>query len=174
MKKNAILRISLIISVGLCCFVFYSCNKKTPGTVLSPDEYINYTVNGIAYNFTMPMDSVMVNDSLETISFIPYNEVIGNRIPNVANDFARIAYTQTGIAQGSLQQLNIFYTLQTGAYINNISGYLTAVNQVMIKITEYGAVGQFIAGNFTATFTGPPPGNTPYIVICDFRVKRKM
>ena len=174
MRQNILLQTVLIFALGFLALAFYSCTKRSPNTILSPDEHINYTVNGVAYNFTIPADSVMSEDSMETVSFIPYDEVIGQRIPNATNDFARIAYTHNGIALGSMQQLNIFYTLQTGAYINNISGYLTTANPVIITITEYGAVGQYIAGNFTAVFTGPAPANISYNVDCDFRVKRKI
>lgn len=174
MRKNTFLPTILIFALGLLALVFYSCNKRSPNTILSPDEHINYTVNGTAYHFIMPADSVMADDSLETLSSIPLSRVTGQRIPNAAADFSSIRYDQTGITVGSSQKLNFFYTLQTGAYIQNIAGYLTTSNPVMITITEYGAVGQFIAGNFTAVFTGPSPGNISYNVDCDFKVKRKI
>jgi hypothetical protein len=41
-----------------------------------------------------------------------------------------------------------------------------------VNITEYGAVGQFISGNFTGTLTGAAPTNTPYNIVCSFRVRR--
>jgi len=173
MKIFPTIRIALLVVSGLVAVIFFSCKKRSSDVVLSPDEYINYTINGTAYNYTMPVDSVMADDSLETSPPFPPGEVRGQRIPNAPNDFARISYDKTGIAMGSLQKLSIFYTLQTGAYIDNVTGYLTSSNPVMINITEYGSVGQFIAGNFTALFTGPP-GNTTYNVICDFRVKRKL
>jgi hypothetical protein len=171
MKKNTTLKISLIIAIGLCSVVFYSCNKKTP---LSPDEYINYSVNSVTYNYTMPSDSVFADDSSETQNLFPPGEVIGRRIPNTTNDFARISYQKNGIAVGSSQKLTLFYCPQTGAFIDNIAGYLTTANPVMINITEYGTSGQFIAGNFAATLVSPPPANTIYNITCDFRVKRKI
>jgi hypothetical protein len=130
----------------------------------SIEEFINYSVNGVNYAITAPVDKLYgaVN---------PQNSQIGVYIQGNAdssgfsgNSVAMI-FEAAGIAVNSTQNLTSFNTRQ----INDSSNIVTPI---LVNITEYGGVGEFIAGNFTGTVTGATPANTPYNITCNFRVKR--
>jgi hypothetical protein len=70
---------------------------------------------------------------------------------------------QTGIASGSSQNLISISTGGVNMVINN--------PPVNVSITEYGAIGQYMAGNVSGNFM-QPPSNTPYAISCSFRIKR--
>jgi hypothetical protein len=167
MKKKLLLVVLALSALG-----FYSCNKSNTDSLkaLSTEEFIKYNVNATDYNFTMPVDSVFADSLVESPYFFPSNKVNANRIPVSAVDFARIDYEKTGISQGSMQPLKIFYTSQTGFYPYTT----TSTNPVLVTITEYGNVGEYIAGNFSGLFIGPAPGNIQYNVICSFRARRRI
>jgi hypothetical protein len=160
------------ILLGLFAVSFYSCDKNSTNIVLSTDEFVKYNVNGIDYSFIMPADSVFPNmsDSIESPSFFPSNSVTASRIPGSLNDFFKISYYRYGTSLGSIQTITLFYTSQTGIFPSPI----TSANPVLLTITEYGTIGEYIAGNFSATFNGPQPGNLQYNVTCSFRVKRRI
>ena len=130
----------------------------------SIDEFINYSVNGINYAITAPVDKLYgaVN---------PQNSQIGVYIQGNADssgfsgNSVAMNIVATGIAANSTQNLTSFNTRQ----INDSANIVTPI---LVNITEYGAAGEFIAGNFTGTFIGAPPANITYNVTCNFRVKR--
>jgi hypothetical protein len=128
---------------------------------LSTAKYIYTTINGVASNFIVPTDIVAQSpDSLNTgINF--YSQ----RIPYNQNSFLNIAFNNTGIAVGSTQNLQRFNSPA-------IPFNSTFTSPIAVNITEYGAIGQYIAGNFSGSFTGSSPSNTPYNVTCNFRIKR--
>lgn len=136
----------------------------------STDEFVRYNVNGIDYDFSMPVDSVWADSLVETPYFIPDNKIFASRISSPSVNSVRIEYEKNGIIAGSSHNLKLFYTTQTGLFPYST----TSMNTVLVNITEYGNVGQYIAGNFTNQFIGPAPGNILYNVICSFRVKRKI
>lgn len=126
---------------------------------VTTEQFINYTQDGVDFSFTSPSDSFFQSsDPQSTTPAI----IINTYAPNSGTiSYLSFSFTQTGIAAGSTQQLMSF-----GADSLQLTG------PVDVNITEYGAIGQFIAGNFTGTLTGPPPGNTPSNVSCSFRVRR--
>jgi hypothetical protein len=158
--------------LSLFAVAFYSCNKNNTDSskILSTEEFIKYNVNGTDYNFTMPADSVIANGLVENPNFNDPNRVFANRIPASVTNFARIDYERAGTSQGSMQTLKLFYTEQTGLYPYTT----TSANPVLVTITEYGNVGEYIAGDFSGLFIGPAPGNIQYNIICSFRVKRRI
>jgi hypothetical protein len=158
------------LSILIIAVFLFSCNKKTPTLTSSTEEFIHCTINGTPYNFDMPTDSVFVDSLAETMSFLNGGNIMGTRVPGGSNDLTRIIYNKAGIMQGSLQPLNFFYTPQTGIYPQ----FTTAATVPVITITEFGAVNQYIAGNFSALFTGPSPTNAQYNVNCKFRVRRRL
>ena len=149
-------------------FFIASCKKSN--APLNNNEFVHYTVNGTAYAFDMPVDSVFSDTIPETPSFPIGGRVYGNRIPGGSMDVVRLYYTPTGIIAGSSQPLYFFYTPQTGYYPYTT----TSANPILVNISEYGTINQYISGNFTATLTGPSPTYTTYNVICDFRVRRRI
>jgi len=158
-----------LVTAVVICLALYCCHKG-PSSVSGTGEFIHYTVNGTLYNFDMPADSVFVDSLSESMSFTNGGNIFGNRIPVSSNDAIRIIYNKASISQGSLQTLVSFYTPQTGFYPQ----FTTASAPVMITVTEYGAVNQYIAGNFAATLVGPAPTNTIYNISCSFRVRRRL
>ena len=128
------------------------------------EEFINYSINGTSYTLIAPADNMIqeLNNQV-TPPIIYLSGYSGNAGTNTNS--VGMAFTQTGIAAGSTQTLVSFTSRQINDSTNAITGN--------VNITEYGAVGQFIAGNFTTTVTGAPPANTPYNIICNFRIKRR-
>jgi hypothetical protein len=74
-------------------------------------------------------------------------------------------FTSVNIAPNSVQTLNNFFT----SYIADTLSITTPIN---VNITEYGAVGEYVSGNFVGTLTGAAPANRLYNVNCSFRFLR--
>lgn len=161
-----------VILLGLIVIEGGSCKKNIPNIILSTEEFVKYNINGTNYSYTLPVDSVLANgtDSLENAQFLITNSVIANRIPGSLNDFFKISYDKYGISPGGQQLITLFYTPQIGLYPSPN----TSPTPILLNIAEYGNVGEYIAGNFFALITGPPPGNLPYNVAFSFRVKRRI
>ncbi|MES2848149.1 MAG: carboxypeptidase-like regulatory domain-containing protein [Bacteroidota bacterium] len=128
---------------------------------VTTEQFINYTQDGVVFTYTSPTDSFIMYSNTQSVPTSIY--IFGTSMiaggPNATT--VSLAFTETGIAAGSTQQLLSFGSdsLQISAPID-------------VNITEYGAVGQFVAGNFTGTLLNPPPANTPTSVTCSFRVRR--
>lgn len=117
-------------------------------------EFINYSVNGTSYFLSAP-------DVAQSSANQPNINIKGYSNANTAG----LYFAAPGIAAGSTGSLIYFNTRQ-------IADSTRMLSPVSISMTEYGAVGQFLAGNFTGTFTGTPPANITYNVTCRFRVRR--
>jgi len=196
MKKDGLNYYKALSNTGTFNFTTALCNNNTPATFFAEDktamkaseavnvtlisgentlgtmiacnistlQFLNYSINGTDYSFTAPMDSLSQyakpqNNPPSII--INASSLLSNNSLNQAD----MAFMQTGIALNSLQNLFSFNCQQ----MNSTS---TIVSPIQVRITEYGAIGEFMAGNFTGTFRGPAPGNTSYAVTCDFRVRR--
>jgi hypothetical protein len=127
----------------------------------STARYINTTVNGVASNFIFPTDNIVQAQDSTNVS-ISFN---GQRIPFSQTSFIFIGLTRNGIAVGSTQSLTRFFSP-----LVNSSTVIASPSP--INITEYGNVGQYIAGNFTAVINSLPPATTVYNVTCNFRIRR--
>ncbi len=129
---------------------------------ISINQYINYSVDGTTYSMTAPADSFLmyVNPQVapSTISIYNMGRTSGSGSVNYT-------FTSNGIGVGSTQVLNNFYTSQ-------IQDTTTINSPINVNITEYGAIGQFIAGNFAGTLTGSAPGLIQYTITCNFRIRR--
>ena len=131
------------------------------------DEYINYTINTTSYSITAPADNLRESlnpQSTPTSIYVSGYSMNGG--PGAIINSAYFTFTEPGIAVNSTQALQSFNSIQVKDSLLNIT---TPIN---VNIIEYGAAGQFIAGNFSGTFTGSPPANTPYVITCNFRVRR--
>ena len=130
----------------------------------SVEEYINYSVNGTNYALTGPADKFYGN--LNPQGAPPNIYIVGNTgSTGNGSNTASIYIDASGIGVNSTQNLLGFNTGQ-------ISDSVNIVTPILVNITEYGTAGQFIAGNFTGSFTGASPANKSYAVTCSFRVKR--
>jgi hypothetical protein len=125
---------------------------------LTTQQFLNYTINGTPYSFTSPADTFFYSAFNTSIYLSGQKTTVYSR--------GVINITSTGIAAGSSQPLLSFIPSQ-------VIDTLSIVTPVNVSITEFGTVGQFIAGNFTGTFKGNPPANTNYNVACSFRFRRK-
>ncbi|MEP7164949.1 MAG: hypothetical protein ABI741_09645 [Ferruginibacter sp.] len=126
---------------------------------LITQEFISYTVNGGTLN-SLTSPSCIFNYGLygsNTTGIVV--------VRNGSNEAVTLSYDNTGIAQGTVQNLIKFQ----GTIFNDSTNILTPIG---INITEYGSVGQYIAGNFSGILTGWQPPNNVYNVSCNFRVKR--
>ena len=123
-------------------------------------EFINYTINSTTYSFTAPTETFnYFNNNQTSISFS------GNKpSPPTAN--VSLSMANTGIGVGSSQNLQSFRPTQIADTLLNI------LTPILVNITEYGSVGQFVAGNFTGIITGASPANIQYNTTCNFRVRR--
>jgi hypothetical protein len=120
---------------------------------ITSQEFFNYSVNSSNYSIT---DTVY--------QFASGNTMHINAWAALNTNSAGTEFDRQNITVNSLQNLNSFYSLQTGQ--------TTITNPISVHITEYGNIGQFISGNFTGTVTGTAPPNTTYNITCNFRVRR--
>jgi hypothetical protein len=130
---------------------------------VTTQQFLNLTINSVSYNYTAPVDSLTLRPE-QSGTANPGFYLTGFRMaaPFRSTSFL---WSGNGIAAGSTQSLILFRTQE-------ISDSTTIVTPVNINITEYGSVGQFVAGNFTGTFRGAAPANTNYNITCSFRVRR--
>ena len=139
-------------------------NLQACGTSIS--QFINYSVNGISYSLIAPADSIFTFPNPQTIP--SRIEVHGFHNRTTAPPIYRnvsLGFSDAGISAGSVQTLTMFYT-------SDISDSTNLNTPINVNITEYGSVGQFIAGDFTGTLTGAGPAFTLYNITCNFRVRR--
>lgn len=131
-------------------------------------EFINYTINGTPYGLST--NSVFVQNILggagTTLPATALQQIYASGA-NTQSIQASLTFTNQGIALNSVQELRSFQAQQ----LSDSSSITTPIN---VNITEYGAVGEFIAGNFTGNLTGAPPTNTVYSITCHFRVRRRL
>ena len=160
-----------LFTLCLSAVCLYSCNKSNtqPAAVLSTEEFIRYTVNGNNYSFIKQTDKVFSANYLNNPQPPPTTLVYGERIPNASGATANIEFERTGVTKGSTPILKSFYTLQTA---DIYPYYTSSSSQILINITEYGNVGEYISGNFSGLFIGSAPSYNQYNVTCFFRVKR--
>lgn len=129
---------------------------------LSIEQFISYSINGTAAaSLIWPTDSIMHGgNGTINVSYISGASAPGNP----SNSTINFSFDNTGIAVGSTQPMQSFYVSQIGTQTTTSSG--------TVNITEYGAVGEFIAGDFTATVIDNMPPTTTYTISGSFRVRR--
>lgn len=135
-------------------------NIQACGT--SIQQFISYTIDGgTPIEFIYPTDSLGHYGNGSTAS----NTIYGSRNAPTPQTFVNFSFTNAGIGVGSVQALELFGSSEIGTQTSQ----LTSIN---VNITEYGAVGEFIAGNFTGIVVvpGTPPVNKT--IACTFRVRR--
>jgi hypothetical protein len=128
---------------------------------ISTAQFMNYTINGTNYAYASPADSfyMSVNNQSTTSQII----ISAEQFTPGQNGFGTIGFDATGVAVGSSQAINLFYCSQ----ISDTTSFVTPFN---VNITEYGNIGEFIAGDFAGTMNGI---STSYVVSGNFRVRRR-
>jgi len=132
----------------------------------SLDEFLNYSINGTSYTIVAPPDNLIQEANNQTNPPLIFVSGYVGQAGSITNS-ASMGFTKTGIAAGSTQTLISFSSRQ-------LSDSTNLTGNTNVNITEYGAVGEFIAGNFTTTLTGAPPANTAYNITVGFRVRRTL
>jgi hypothetical protein len=128
---------------------------------ISTAQFMNYTINGTNYTYASPADSfyMVVNQQI-----VPSRiEISAEQFGLGQSGFGTIGFDATGVAVGSSQAVSLFYCSQ----ISDTTSFVSPFN---VNITEYGNIGEFIAGDFAGTINGM---TTTYIVSGNFRVRRR-
>jgi hypothetical protein len=141
-------------------------NIQACGT--TTEQFINLNINGTNYNYSSPVDSFgfYVNTQTNPVSISLNGTHIGQSGGVTIYNQTYFQISQTNISAGSTQQLMNLYTSHVG---NDSTSITTPIN---VQITEYGTVGQFIAGNFSGALIGSAPTSTIYNTSCTFRIRR--
>lgn len=122
-----------------------------------PQEFFHFTVDGNNYDFNPP-----------SAYFYNYIWPAGN-ITNYAytslGDFGGFDFTEQGIGPNSVQELQVVkvYPLQDSLIVSH---------PCSVNITEFGATGQYMSGNFSGIFQSYFHPPLTYNLSCTFRIKR--
>lgn len=126
---------------------------------LNTQEYFNFTDNGIPFSYSTPVDTMYM---FATPPPTYTTTIYGRKLPLVATNYVTITFGSFNLIVGSITNVSSFATFSSNSYLLN-SGTVT--------ITEYGPVGQFIAGTFTANKTDITT-QTVHTFTGNFRVRR--
>ena len=156
-----------------CVFLmisFLSCKKDSANKDLDTpgEEFVKYSIDATDYIYLAPEDTLRYigNGSLENAPFNPAIRVSSTGL--LDNNYSVLSFTREGTAVNSDQALHIFGT--TTVFGNN--NPLLSSSPVYVHITEYGAIGEFIAGTFTGILFEAQNQTSNHNVTCWFRVRR--
>ena len=121
------------------------------------EEYHKFKVDGISYVLTKPPDNIE-----QHVVGVPLRYYIE---ANASNGFHQsvLAFEGANMAVGSQQELVQF------RFQNSMKSPVN--NPVTVNITEYGAIGEYVSGNFSGILQDWYT-NDLYEVSCSFRIKR--
>jgi hypothetical protein len=137
--------------------VFQACGTSSLQT-------IDYTVDAIPYNIIAPPDSIYTGGSGTTTPPNSNDGYIGGYSP--ANSTNRISFSfNAATATPGTYPLNY-------VSVGQVDSTLIATASPVITITQYGAPGQFIIGNFTVQLK-KLSDNSLHPVTCNFRIRRR-
>ncbi len=122
-------------------------------------EFFTYTDNGVTVTYNTPLDTMYM--------YAIYNPTYTNTIyartlPLVSTNYATITFDIRNAAVGSNAVISTFSTAASNSFL---------LNSGIVNITEYGSVGQFEAGTFTATKRDLAT-NTLHTYTGSFRIRR--
>lgn len=125
---------------------------------ISNSKFINYSIDGgTTISLVSPDDSLGLDGNGGTSG----SYYVAGSNNGVSNNIS-FSFSANGVAAGSVQNLLNFWT-------NSLSQSLTIPNPTCVNITEFGAIGEFIAGNFN---TSVIDGATTHNVSVSFRLLR--
>lgn len=125
---------------------------------ITTNEFVNYSINSANYGIMPPSDTLYGNRYDNTTSIAAYS--------TAQNDYRAIYLGFRGNAAPGTVALD--YVNVSGGSSNFVKNGTLNVN-----ITEYGQVGEYIAGNFTGTLKDTVNASITAPVTLSFRVKRK-
>jgi len=124
---------------------------------LSTKEFVHYIIDGIPGAFDTPADTIWQPPS-------NYFHTVGRRKLPVVENFSA-TFDTVGIHLGSAQKL-------IGCSGTLLPGPSIVPSPVMVHITEFGKIGEFVSGNFSGNIQYVNLPNTIFHVDFNFRVKR--
>jgi hypothetical protein len=128
-------------------------------------QFLNTSINGSAETFTHPADSLSYFYNNQSGSSVGAMRFSTGTVVSTSFDFAH-----SGIAVGGNYTVTGFYSSVVGP--PNSTALPVNQSTSSVTITEYGAVGEFIAGTYIINATGPAPANTAYAITGSFRMRR--
>lgn len=152
----------------------YVVGDNNVGTIsacgISSTEFLNYTINGTAYSFVTPPDTLR-----SIMTFYPQIDALSGNGP-----FRHFYFNLTETPKIGENAFVYFMIRQPSSGINMFSSFQDFGN-TPIHITEYDTNSGFIAGNFSGTFRNFSPGvndslistidTLPYKITCNFRIR---
>lgn len=163
MKTKTSKLYQFITCVILLCF-FVSCKKDTTEKLSGPEEFIEYTIDAVSYFYNVPSDTLkQINLSLESA---PFNSYIKIGCRGQDGNYTALSFSKFNIGVNRQQPLTYFGTTAVLGINNALIGTSN------VSITEYGAVGEYIAGNFTSLLIESQNQSISHNLICRFRVRR--
>jgi len=127
---------------------------------ISNAQFINYSIDGTNYSINIPPDTLNFYQAFS--GGIPFTILNAGQI--AGTNTAYIYTNWSGITLNSLQPLAGFSAAQMPG--------CNFQNPISVHITEYGIVGEFIAGNFSGVFTENQAPNITHSAACSFRIRR--
>ncbi|HNP55072.1 MAG TPA: carboxypeptidase-like regulatory domain-containing protein, partial [Ferruginibacter sp.] len=127
-------------------------------------EFITWTFDGgTSTTLSAPVDSLQQYGTGTTANFL----ISGSSNNNPSGGNISLYIDNTNIGVGSVQTLMYIYCNQLTTQNQTVS------NNPVVHITEYGAIGEFIAGNFSANIVDNSTSQT-HTIVCSFRVRRNL
>jgi len=160
-KVNSLQFIACLILL----FSFVSCKKDSNEKIFSPEEFINYSIDGTSHSYVGPSDTLNQHYSLSQESGT-FASFLGIGCHGLDGNYIVVAFSDGNIGANSQQPLSLFGTTAIFGSNNVLLG------SPNVSITEYGAVGEFIAGNFTGVLIESLNQSFSHNISCSFRVRR--
>lgn len=131
---------------------------------ISTQQFINFTVDGTNYNFTVPADSLTAYKNQQGGMTGGGTSVSGLAS---TGSFRFIGWTFDGSATGNFPLSYIDLSVPS----LNDSVVVSTAMPVTVTITEYGQPGGYISGSFSGVLAGSLTPN--HTIQCSFRVRRQ-
>ena len=150
--------------------IFFSCQKSLNNEklLIDPEEFLNYSIDGVDYAYAASNDTIGIHN------FVPSESSIFSLWLRVYSrgqsdgNYSVLFFAREGIAVNSNQSLHLFGTTA----VFGANNALLSQNPLFVHITEYGQIGEFIAGNFQGILFETQGSNQNHNVACSFRVRR--
>lgn len=123
-------------------------------------EFFTYTDNGVTVSYNSPVDTFYMY-AIYNPTYT--NSIYARTLPLVSTNYATITFDIHNVGVGSTVDISTFSTAPSNSFLLNPGATLT--------ITEYGNVGEFEAGTFTATKSDLATG-TLHTYTGSFRIRR--